>query len=75
MFSGIKAPEEAGVWGFDVLERKRCGLSGETAVARNRQAGRKETGNAGATLPHQHSGMHRQSYATEGLRPGFGRIL
>jgi len=50
-------------------------LTEETGVARNRQAGWKETGTAGATLPHQHQCMHRQSFATEGVRPGFGRTL
>jgi hypothetical protein len=50
-------------------------LTEETGVARNRQAGWKETGTAGATLPHQHQCMHRQSFATEGVRPGFLTVV
>ena len=70
----IEAPEEGGVWGFDGLRAEAVrGLTGEAAEARNRPAGRKETGNRWSVCLHTHQGMHRQSYAAEGLRPVCGR--
>jgi len=45
------------------------------AEARNRLAGRKETGNRWSVCLYTLPGLHRQSYAAEGSRPVFGRDL
>jgi hypothetical protein len=72
----LEAPEETGGWGFDGLRAEAVrGLTEETAEARNRPAGRKETGNRWSNCLHTRLSLPRQSYAAEGLRPVCGRDL